>query len=64
LAKKLAKDAKIVVAAWGNDGEFMSRSEEVIKLVPDLHYLKLNFTGEPAHPLYLSSKLKPVAMSI
>jgi hypothetical protein len=60
----LAKDAGVVVAAWGNDGSYKGRSKEVIQLIPSLHYLKLNKTGEPAHPLYLKGTLKPVPMSI
>lgn len=60
----LAKDAGVVVAAWGNDGSYKGRSKEVIQLMPSLHYLKLNKTGEPAHPLYLKGTLKPVPMSI
>lgn len=61
---KLAKDAGVVVAAWGNDGSHLSRSLEVIQLLPNLHCLKMNKSGEPAHPLYLKSDLKPVAMPI
>ena len=61
---KLAKDAGVVVAAWGNDGSYLSRSLEVIQFLPDLHYLKMNKSGEPAHPLYLKSDLRPVPMSI
>ncbi|MCX2534484.1 DUF1643 domain-containing protein [Plesiomonas shigelloides] len=61
---ELALDAGIVIAAWGNDGSHFNRSAEVLKLIPSLHYLKLNNTGEPAHPLYLSSSLKPQPMII
>jgi len=60
----LAKEAGIVVAAWGNDGAYLGRSKEVVALIPDLHHLKLNKSGEPAHPLYLSGELTPVPMSI
>ncbi len=58
----LAKDAGVVVAAWGNDGSHLNRSSVVKELVPNLHYLKMNKSGEPAHPLYLKGDLKPVAM--
>lgn len=50
--KKLAKDAEVVVAAWGNDGCYMERSKKVIDMIPNLMCLKINETGEPAHPLY------------
>ncbi len=58
----LAKDAGIVVAAWGNDGSYLNRSSVVTDMLPNLHYLKMNKSGEPAHPLYLKAELIPVAM--
>ena len=60
---KLAREAGIVVAAWGNDGVHLGRSQSVIKLIPNLHCLAKNQTGEPTHPLYLDGSLKPVAMN-
>ncbi len=57
---ELARHAGVVVAAWGNDGSFRQRSAQIQALLPDLHYLKLNGTGEPAHPLYLKQTLRPV----
>ena len=61
---KLTKEAGAVVAVWGNKGSFLGRSKKVMKLVPNLHYLKINKSGEPAHPLYLRSDLKPMPMGI
>lgn len=55
----LAREAGIVVAAWGNDGSFLERSRTVEAMLPDLYHLKLNKSGEPAHPLYLAAHLKP-----
>ena len=60
--KTLAKNAGIVVAAWGNDGAYLNRSTDVKKVLLNLHYLKMNKSGEPAHPLYLSAKLTPQQM--
>lgn len=57
---ELASHAGIVVAAWGNDGNFRQRSAQVRALLPDLYYLKMNGTGEPSHPLYLKKTLTPV----
>lgn len=57
--KKLSNESDLIVAAWGNDGSYKNRSQQVIELIPNLHYLKINKSGEPAHPLYLSSELKP-----
>jgi len=59
----LANDAGVVVAAWGNNGRHLNRSEDVVASLPNLHYLKRNKSGEPAHPLYLKSDLLPVPMS-
>ena len=58
----LASGAGVVVAAWGNDGGHLSRSQSVRRLLPNLHYLKLNRSGEPAHPLYLRSGLQPLPL--
>lgn len=60
---EMSKNAGVVVAAWGNHGGHLGRSREVVHLIPDLHYLKLNVTGEPSHPLYLKKTLKPVPLS-
>ena len=58
--KKIYEKTNIAVAAWGNDGSHRQRSKEIFNILPELHYLKLNATGEPAHPLYLKSNLKPL----
>lgn len=57
--KELAERADIAVAAWGNGGSFRDRGKTVAELVPDLFYLKLNKSGQPAHPLYLKADLQP-----
>ena len=61
---QMAKEVDLVIAAWGNDGSFLKRSNEVKALFPKLHCLKMNKSGEPAHPLYLQSKLKPILIDI
>jgi hypothetical protein len=57
---RLAKEAGVVVAAWGNDGSFMNRAKQVIQLVGKLSCLKLTREGQPAHPLYLPAGLSPI----
>ena len=61
---RAAKESALVVCAWGNHGAFLGRSTQVLeKLMASgmaLHALRVNAGGEPAHPLYLSAKLKPV----
>jgi hypothetical protein len=54
-----AREAGIVVAAWGTHGGFMDRDKQVMALIPNLHCLKLTKNGYPQHPLYLPSTLKP-----
>ena len=58
---KAAKQAKLVVCAWGEHGAHRERGEKVLDLLKgiDLHYLRLNASGHPAHPLYLPSSLMP-----
>lgn len=56
---RLSENAGVIVAAWGNDGTFMKRSMLVKSLLPKISVLKLNKSGEPAHPLYLKSSLTP-----
>ena len=54
-----SKDSKIVVAAWGSNGKFNNRDLVVMKMLPELHYLKCTKDGHPWRPLYLPKDLKP-----
>jgi hypothetical protein len=60
----VALTSAIVVCAWGNHGAHMERSAAVLsylrKAQVNLHALRLNGNGEPAHPLYLPARLEPV----
>ena len=56
----LAKDAGVIVGAWGNDGGFNNRSSDVMGMLPEMRCLKQNKTGEPAHPLYQPRSATPV----
>ena len=60
--RRLAREADLVVAAWGNDGRHLNRAAEVRKMLPDLHCIRMNSIGEPAHPLYLPKHLQPSLM--
>ena len=55
---KLSKKADITVAAWGDNGNLYSRDKQILSLVPNLMCLKINKSGQPAHPLYLKKGLK------
>jgi len=63
-ADETSDDPTLVVAAWGNDGAYLERSEQVKEFLPNLYCLKLNKSGEPAHPLYQAAELKPVPIAI
>jgi len=60
---RAARKAAIVVCAWGNHGTHTNRSSNVLRDLRgaglELHVLRLNGSGEPAHPLYLSAALEP-----
>lgn len=60
--QKLAQGANLVVAVWGNDGIYLGRSKQVKQLIPDLHCLKLNKSGEPTHPLYQPRSVVPMKL--
>lgn len=58
-----AREAAIVVCAWGNHGAHAERSARVLELLRGAgvapQALRVNASGEPAHPLYLPKKLRP-----
>ena len=66
-----AGGCNLVVAAWGNHGNFRGRDKEASDLwaepdvygLDDLHCLALNKSRQPAHPLYQRADLKPVKFS-
>lgn len=62
--QEIASQAGIVIAAWGKHGSHLYRGIKVKQMLPNLHHLKLNSDGSPAHPLYLSAKLKPLMLNV
>jgi hypothetical protein len=60
---RAAREARIVVCAWGNHGEHMGRGQRVAEMLRandiELHLLRENGKGEPCHPLYLPQSLTP-----
>jgi hypothetical protein len=58
-----ARSSDLVICAWGNHGLHQQRSAYVLsrlrKARVELHVLRLNGCGEPAHPLYLPARLQP-----
>jgi len=60
---RAARESALVVCAWGNHGAHLGRSLAVKKLLDDAgirhRALRMNGSGEPAHPLYLPGTLRP-----
>ena len=58
-----AREAKLVVCAWGNHGAHLERASRVVQFLKkdgvNLNYLKINNSGHPAHPLYLPGGIEP-----
>lgn len=57
--EKVFTGSGMVIAAWGNHGKHLNRGRDVLEKFPDIHFLKLNSDGSPAHPLYLPKSLTP-----
>tara|TARA_B100000700_G_scaffold322115_1_gene422887 strand:- start:224 stop:622 length:399 start_codon:yes stop_codon:yes gene_type:complete len=57
--KKLSKKSDLIIAAWGNDGIHLNRFKAILNQIPNLKYIRKNKSGQPSHPLYLKSNLKP-----
>jgi hypothetical protein len=57
-----ARQAALVVCAWGNHAAHLERSRRVVELLRNAgiapHALRINAGGEPAHPLYLPGSLR------
>jgi hypothetical protein len=63
----VARDAGLVICAWGTHGELLGRGKAVahrLSAISPLHYLKMSDSGHPWHPLYLSYDLKPQVWEI
>jgi len=62
---KAAREAALVVCAWGNHGAHQERGSKILQFLEEnsvaVNYLRINkTTGHPAHPLYLPGTLEPV----
>lgn len=59
IIRHLQRDCQKVILAWGNHAEWQQRYLEVRRLIKQPYCLKVNKSGQPAHPLYLSADLQP-----
>ena len=57
--ESLARDAEIVIAAWGVSGSHLKRDRVVLGFMPQMRHLGLTKAGMPKHPLYLKADTKP-----
>ncbi len=57
---KTSKLTKKTIACWGDHGTFQDRDVQVKKLISQLYCININKTGQPSHPLYQKSNLKPI----
>ena len=59
---KLSREAAIIVASCENKGSYLNRSREILDTLLNLHFIKMNKSSEPTHPIYLKADLKPLPM--
>lgn len=63
--ERIAKDAALVICAWGGHGKHHGRGEKFLRhfqkvMQIKIHHLGLNTDGSPKHPLYLKSTTVPI----
>jgi len=64
--KALTEHAGIIICAWGANGDYLNRDQEVIELLEsfDLYHLGMTKDGKPRHPLYIKADTKPIPFQI
>lgn len=65
---EIAEKAGLILCAWGKDGKFLYRGEDVKRSFGRrhqiaLHCLGLNGDRTPKHPLYLKKDLRPISFT-
>jgi hypothetical protein len=60
-----AVNSNCTICGWGEHGKLLNRGNVVKKLLccVKLYALRINKSGIPSHPLYLSYKLKPISFT-
>ncbi len=58
-----ADRSDLIICGWSNQGLYGKRGDAVKNLLLDLghklHYLQMNASGQPKHPLYIAAQTKP-----
>jgi hypothetical protein len=64
--RRICEEAALVVCGWGNHGLLWGRGGIVLRLIRSTgkvpHALAITGQGQPNHPLYLKSDLRPQPM--
>ena len=58
--RRICREAPLVIAAWGNDGQHRKRDHWARGALGELHCLGITKIGQPRHPLYVRSEAKPI----
>ncbi len=58
--QRMASESDLVVAAWGNHGDFQGRGQVVRAMIGGMYSLGLTKSGQPKHPLYVAAATHPV----
>lgn len=61
---EVAKEADLIIAAWGVHGEHLNRGMQIRSAIPNLQCLGINSGGTPKHPLYLRSTVTPMPYAL
>ena len=59
--KMLAENAGQIIAAWGVDGAFRGRDQQVRAIIAGMDCLGFTKDGHPRHPLYLKKDAHVIA---
>lgn len=59
---RCACEAGILIAAWGVNGAFLGRDQEVLKLLNGVECLRTTKDGHPEHPLYVPYDTEPFVL--
>ena len=60
IIREVAKDATLIIVAWGSNGNLQQRDGQILEWLPDPHCLGFTKSGCPRHPLYMPSSAVPV----